>query len=354
MWLILGVVTVGSSALLFALHAMSSESKNLQYASFSRTFEAPAVAVDTVIIGRSYYVAGQTNHCLYFGSGKTPSRLIEFELSSGDTVHHVLSLDGDVYYRSLQVAVDSPYFYMADGGTPFIYRGTTETRQAHLYRDDFYFSKLLPYYATTMAVVAVSHNENTIEKVVGQDKPILYRDILEEQGEGTFSTDGMLVADHPVRRLVYLYFYRNEYLVLDTAMEIQFRGNTIDTISTANLVVKKTRNNTYQLGAPPLIVNKGVSVDGDKLYVHSNLRAKNESVEDFERHAVVDVYDLSSGTYARSFYVPPLGEKNMRSFVVVGKYLYGMHDGQLVTYRLNTEDIISRIIRNESEHLLKK
>lgn len=337
---ITGGIVLGCVLLILMLRAITGPPPRHQHASFTRTFASVHLTpVDTVVLGRSYYLAGRTHTRLYFGSSQTPARLIEYAGTTSDTVHHTLRVADDVYYSSLQVAVDSPYFYLADGTVPFIYRGHLRTDSANVFRNDFYFSKVVPFGVTSLAVVALSQNENTLEKITGARKPVLYRDILEEQGEGIFSTDGMLVTDYPVQHLVYVYFYRNEFVVLDTAFQVLQRGHTIDSISKAQLVVKVTRNNSHTLGAPPLIVNKGVRIADGLLYVHANLLSRGEAVADFERHAVLDVYALHSGDYQHSFYVPQFKGHGLKAFVIVQGDFYGLYDGYLVRYRMTTNDI---------------
>lgn len=338
-WITVGIL-LGCVLVMLMLYALTGPPPRHQHASFTRTFLfAPLTGVDTLVLGRSYYLAGRSHTRLYFGSSLTPARLIEYDVTTSDTVHHTLRLAGDVYYSSVQVAVDSPYFYLADGTVPFIYRGNLRTDSAKVFRNDFYFSRVVPCGVTSLAVVALSQHENTLEKITGAAKPVLYRDILEEQGEGIFSTDGMLVTDYPVQHLVYVYFYRNEYVVLDTAFQVQQRGHTIDSISQAQLVIKRTRNNSYQMASPPLLVNKGVRVAAGLLYIHANLLSRGEAVADFERHAVLDVYALDSGDYLYSFYVPKFNGYGLRAFVIVEGDFYGLYDGYLVRYRMTTNDI---------------
>src|SRR5690606_14246049 len=62
-------------------------------------------------------------------------------------------------------------------------------------------------------------------------------DILEKQIDGLFSVNGMLHYNKELNRVVYLYSYRNQFMVLDTAMRLLYRANTLDTIAHAHIKV---------------------------------------------------------------------------------------------------------------------
>ncbi|MCG1037959.1 hypothetical protein KI686_16295, partial [Polaribacter sp. DS7-9] len=59
--------------------------------------------------------------------------------------------------------------------------------------------------------------------------------ILEKQIDGLFCTDGMLHYNRKRHQLIYLYYYRNQYILMDTLLNIVHKGNTIDTNRVAKI-----------------------------------------------------------------------------------------------------------------------
>lgn len=333
------ISVIGAAASLVVvviLFAHSERNLNYQYASFERHFgEVVASAADSLDLNsRSYYVAGHTQHTAYLANANNPAHLIAVSKDLHDTVHYTLRVDTDsLRYRAIRVAVDSPHYYLADGTQPFIYRGVLGGTAVAWMRDT-QFMKVIPLSGSSVGLVAIRNMENTIvKKVMGAQEPEVYGDILEEQGEGLFSTDGMLRYDRECAHVVYVYFYRNEYIVMDTTFRIVRRGNTIDTISRAKIDPAFVRSrNVRTMKAPPLKVNNESAVGGNALYVQSNLLARNEDVRDFESGAVVDVYDLEALSYRRSLYLPARGGKRPRELFVMGGALYALYGSKLVRF----------------------
>jgi hypothetical protein len=162
--------------------------------------------------------------------------------------------------------------------------------------------------------------------------------LLEKQVDGLFCTDGMLRYDHESNRLVYLYYYRNEFVCMDTALNLIYRANTIDTTSRAKIeVVEIESEKSMTLASPPLIVNKKSCVSGGLLFVNSNLMANNESEEEFNDASVIDVYSLADGKYRISFYLPNYENQKIKYFMVHRDRLIAVYAHYLLSYRMNME-----------------
>jgi hypothetical protein len=123
---------------------------------------------------------------------------------------------------------------------------------------------------------------------------------------------------------------------MDTNLNLQYRGKTIDTVSKAKIkVARVSSDNSLTMAAPPLTVNANSCVSHNWLFVHSNLQAKNENAEMFNAASVIDVYNLNNGVYKCSFYIPDYGNKKIRDFWVSGNNLFALNDHYLTTYSLN-------------------
>jgi hypothetical protein len=307
-----------------------------QPGSFLRTFPPhPVLEGDTVnVFYESYYIAGGTDHRVYLGNYTAPLHVLEVNLDHlADTNHITLQVDGiyDQKVWSPRVVVDSPYFYLSDGAVPMLFRGEVASWKAErILRDTIYFRKLVPIHPTSFAIQSLHGGvpENILGKwTVESDEPLLVSGILEKQIDGVFCTDGMLNVDAAENRIAYLYYYRNEYIVMDTMLHILFRSHTLDTTSRAAISVKRLADRSVTLSSPPRFVNHHSSISDGFLFVHSAVRARNESTLAFSKAAVIDVYEIATGDYRFSFYLYHYwGNKRLTDFRVFGHrvvVLYG-------------------------------
>ncbi len=136
--------------------------------------------------------------------------------------------------------------------------------------------------------------------------------------------------------LIYLYYYRNEFICLDTNLNLLYKGSTIDTISKAQIKIVEIRSEKISTFAErPLIVNRKSCISRGWLFVNSGLKANNEERQSFDQLAVIDLYSLIDGTYQFSFYMPDPITKKMRDFIVVEKTLIALYDNYIAAYDLN-------------------
>jgi hypothetical protein len=162
---------------------------------------------------------------------------------------------------------------------------------------------------------------------------------LVKQVDGLFCVDGMLHYNRQLNTLVYVYYYRNQFISMDTMLNVLYRGKTIDTISHARIkVAQMEAGHAITLATPPLTVNTQSCVSGNYLFVNSNLKASNEPQEHFDMASAIDVYDLRNGDYRYSFYIAHVGGKKMRNFGVTGRTLVVLHDQYAYTYDISYPD----------------
>jgi hypothetical protein len=162
----------------------------------------------------------------------------------------------------------------------------------------------------------------------------------EKQIDGYFCTDGQLNYEKSSRFLVYMYFYRGIFDCLDTNLNLKYQAKTIDTVLHAKLFLQPLKElvhgklDTIAIiqKTPPNLVNKRLSVSGDRIYIHSNLKADNENVSDFNRFDVIDVYNLRNGHYLESFYLIKFGRQKLTEFKVYKKKLYALYHNTLVGF----------------------
>ena len=293
----------------------------------------------------SYYIAGITSNHIYLGNVTASMHLLEADLLTMDTTHLRLNIKDFEKHkiRSLKLKVDPPYFYFMDGVMPGIFRGNLTDGQAKRYMyDSVFFTDSAPISPASFALRMVSSGSNqySLAKITAESPKFrVFPNVLEKQVDGLFCTDGMMHYNKQLAWLVYLYYYRNQFICMDSSLNLLYRGNTIDTVSQAQIKVAEIKSDkSITMAAPPFIVNKHSAVYADWLFIHSNLLAQNEDKKVFDQSSVIDVYHLKTGEYQFSFYLPDYKGKKIKSFQVTDGKLVALSDHYLLIYPFHPED----------------
>ena len=317
--------------------------RRYEHNSFNRSFHSDPMDLsgNLDLKYNSYYLAGTTTNHIYLGNSTAPTHLLIADISLKDIQRVQLKLERFLY-KSILVKVDSPYFYLMDGTIPFIYKGNVNDWYGNRYmHDTTFFLEAIPISNHSFALRAMTteSNENVLAKKTMSPSHLKYStNILEKQIDGIFCTDGMLHYDKYSSNLVYMYFYRNQFMCIDTSLNLLYKANTIDTISQAQIKVANIRSEErITMASPPLLVNRASCVSNGWLFINSNLLAKNEDKKAFDQAAVIDVYNLQEGRYKFSFYIPDYKEKRVRSFEVSDYTLITLYDHYILTYKLNKQ-----------------
>lgn len=295
----------------------------------------------------SWYIAGITDNRIFFANITNPFRLIITNHSLTDSQHVKLRLKGiekPIVYKSTTVKIDSPHFYLADGTKPALYKGRLGEWEAERvpYDSGAYFTQLVPLARNTYAIR--TNDATTLDNVLGKvqlDTPriLLKHGLLQKQVDGIFCTDGMLLYNNDLKRLVYTYYYRNEFIVCDTNFVLAYRGHTIDTFSHARIKVGYVNSENRKTLMSREYVNIRSCTSGNYLFMWSNVMAKNDVKGTLRQQSVIDVYDLRSNTYGFSFSLPNhTSSSPMREFKIFNnRLLIAMYDSYVVTYDLRAE-----------------
>lgn len=331
--------SIGIVALLFML----SEDIMAKENPFIRRFDQYAIKKidETRLQNASFYLAGVENGKIYLGNHDAPLQIIVVDTALKNKQHYTIQLDRDDFpFRSVEVSIQSPYFYVYDGMVPVIYKGKIADWKAKIiYNGNHFFTKAIVIDSTRIAFRG--QEKNTGEHLMGTlhfGKSIDTKfspALLEKQIDGIFDTDGTLQYSKELRNLVYTYYYRNQYIVANDTLSVIYRGNTIDTTTQAKLnVVKVKLSGDTKLAAPPYMVNKNTVVFSNLLFVNSALKGRFENEEVWTQASVLDVYDIVKKEYLFSFYIYDSGKIKMKYFFVTESNLYVISGQLLQRYSL--------------------
>ena len=271
----------------------------------------------------SYYIAGVSKTKVYLGNRTTPLLMTVLDSSlQKQNVYKIELPKSSLNFHSFQIHVKGPYFYITDGTLPYILRGNASDWKAKIWNiGASYFNAFALIDDTSFAIRALSSvsNENVLGtvKIAKKPKVKLASNILVKQIDGVFDTDGMLLYNAQLNKLLYTYYYRNEFLVIDTTLMKHHISHTIDTTSKAKIKVTfiKSKQQT-KLSSPRLIINKKTTSYGHYLFINSGLMGKYEPREMWEVASIIDVYDLSTKSYAFSFYIDNKRDEKLKEFVL--------------------------------------
>tara|TARA_R110002050_G_scaffold171077_3_gene303002 strand:- start:212 stop:1306 length:1095 start_codon:yes stop_codon:yes gene_type:complete len=294
----------------------------------------------------SYYVSGFKGDHLFLGNKTAPLHLLEINLKTKDTNHIQLTLENNnVTFRSLKVKLKPPYFFIMDGTVPCIYRGRIGDWKASLWMEDYaYFSNAIPIdsnkvYISTTDSESQMTTLGLIQKLENDTASIfLNSDLLEKQFDGVFDVDGLMVSSSKSNSQGYVYYYRNEFMLMDSDLNLIKRQRSIDTIKIAQLQVANIENsNVTKFNAPPTIVNKLAIMHEDLILIKSDRLGKYEDEIMLNEASIVDVYNWQNESYEFSFYFYDIGKEKMREFSMNDTFMIGLIDDKVSVYEINKE-----------------
>lgn len=278
----------------------------------------------------SYYFAGLHDDKIYLANNTTPLNITIYDTALQTKKQIRITIEGpDVPYRSLQVRIIPPYFFVLDGSTPFIYRGNIKDWKARPIKGNipgFNFAE--PMDSARLVYRRInsrqSVNELGILEVNGQVTKKLNPGLLEKQVDGIFDTDGMMLYNSTQDKVHYVYYYRNQFITAGSELNLISKRKTIDTVSRAVISTGTFSDGARTMSSPPLLINRLAAIDGNFLFINSERLGKYEDSGMAGDASVFDLYNADTGTYQGSMYVYHIADHKVKSFRVSGNRMYAI------------------------------
>ena len=292
-----------------------------------------------------YYIAGLTKKTIYLGNDHSPNHVLITNCNLTDTQYVKLYIR---YYenlasKKLKITIDSPNIFIRERTSSTIFQGTIPRFQYTPSNLDLAsISKLVTITPSTIVIRTYDYNleQNILQKVYTSSPPTRKASFtLAKQVDGVFCTDGTLLYNSDLAQILYIYRYRNQFVGLDTTLNVIYKGKTIDTVSYSNIKTHTiSSENKIILASQPTIVNQLSAIDKNRLYINSGLIADNELKEKFDQNSVIDVYSLKNQDYQFSFYLPAYDKSKMYDFKILDNKVIALYDHYIVTYSLNVNN----------------
>ncbi|MFM9402723.1 MauE/DoxX family redox-associated membrane protein [Myroides odoratimimus] len=342
---LLSIVTTIVSVLTVILLFVSSEHIIKKENPFIRRYLPHGVAEqDTLDLKvNTFYFSGYYKDKVYLGNTKSPLIFISVD-SLMKREDYLIKIDSTHFpYRYLRLKTVYPYFYLADGSIPIVYKGELNTnekiKQTKIFSfKEAYFNDFVAIDSTSIAIKSQSSQDykNILGIINSQTTPRAFIDtsILESDSDGVFDSDGSFSFSKQNKTLIYTYFYKNQYILASPTLELLKRQNTIDTTKSLHITAAKLTSGENKMTTPVSPINKKVVVKNNLLFIVSNSLGQNESKAIWRQASIVDIYDFVKDSYIASFYIYHLGEEKLSDLIVTDHYIYGLFDQKLVRYRL--------------------
>jgi len=271
-------------------------------------------------------VAGFTATSIYFQT-LNPALILRANHQLGDTSYIFLPVDS--FYRTatnFEYQIDSPNIYLFARNVPAIYKWDLVSKKKI---SQSYTSRIFTRSLVLEPNRFFLRGFDSSIKIPGQiflkgsfQQGVTYREskLIPPHKDLGMPTDGILLRDQNTDRLVYVFFYKNSYLVLDTNFNLSGQGETIDPVDSALLKVgggiKEGKTFGYTNTSPKRIVNIESCISDGILYNNSLIKADNESNHTFASNNAIDMYDLKTYLYRGSLDIPLLNEAKISRFKV--------------------------------------
>ncbi|MGZ3961314.1 MAG: hypothetical protein ACXVKR_08565, partial [Flavisolibacter sp.] len=237
-------LTLVLSIMLVGILSAVSEQLNHKNNPFVRLFPPGILTLNRVMDLRfkSYYLAGADQGHFYLGNPQAPLLLMKVNYPLLDSIPVSLSIQPGQrpYLASPTLYVDSPYFFLADGRGPVIWKGSfNDPALKRVFFDSAFFSSIISVSPASFILRTAQNGRGFVLAKETNDIPHLriFPDLLEGEKDSFFSKMGSLLYDRQHNQIIYIYLYRNQYLVLDTNLHLQNKGRTIDTINHPHIQV---------------------------------------------------------------------------------------------------------------------
>ncbi len=338
----LAIMGIGIVTVLFVF----SEKKMHRNNAFLRRYpHHPIVPKDTMDLGyNSYYFAGGNDKQFFLGNFTAPKQVLQVSYNFKDTTYSYIQLPKsniDYKYPRLRI-IDSTYF-LFDGTVPIVHTGSIKDWVVQkTFHPKAYFTFAEPIDFETLIIRSVSSNTgNNILGIIELDsipKVKLQPDILQGNLDGYFDRDGQLLFNNQLHKMIYVYYYKNQFLVGTPKLTDIQNYNTIDTIKEPQIDVKELQSSQQkQLGGKSVRVHGLVATYDNYLFINSDRLGRYETDDILKNASIIDVYNIREQTYDFSFYLYHDPTEKLLSFWLMKRQLYALMGNRLYHFKLKDE-----------------
>ncbi len=252
-----------------------------------------------------YYFSGKNENSMWLSNERNQLKALKLDLLNRDTIQYSLYLPKMMrLHRGISVCLHYPGYAVMDGYQRILFVGSLlwdiPDRVDSL---PYFFDDAVAINDTSFIIRLTKGNEMQLALLNG--KSLKESNALNTVGNSVLSRDGILIYDKDSNLCAYIYYYRNEYILMNKDLDTIVIGKTIDSITIPNIDVGLRDNEGQRMinTAMPAI-NAKADLSGEKLYILSNAKSSMEQYKYRRDSAVVDVYNVKKQKYDFSFRIP--------------------------------------------------
>lgn len=284
----------------------------------------------------SFYFIGQDRANIYLGNTTAPLNLtvVKKDLRIFSKIR--IPLDPKSHqYKSLRLTVKAPHYYIYDGTVPIIYKGSLDGKKSlqAVSANEMYFDQLNVISDSYFLFRAQSSRFKTF--VIGNYKDHklgLNYNILGLQDPGYIHNDGLLISDFEKKNSAYLYYYKNQFIVLNNITHQQNKFKLISFNKDQKTETVKLPDGSNKVKNPLQQSVKNATLSGNLLFVNSNSKASHDGIMQWNKASIIDMYKINQPYYSGSFLVPNSHGEKVKDMFVDGEYLYILIGNEIVKY----------------------
>lgn len=290
-------------------------------------------------------ISGTTKEYVYF-STVDPRWIIRMTiaLNRSDSVAFGLPF-GEKMKGVSKTVVEPPSTFLFANNFPGVFRGRWDIREFDtLYSSPTTFTRsarMPPSHVLLRSFDSTGADVQVLQKInIKSGKVEAVNQLFENQKFGGIDRDGLIVYDSLLKRVFYVEQYRNKFYCLDTLLRPIYTASTIDTFE-VNAVEIKWMNmegeRRLMPSKPRTIINGDCYIDDSLLFVRSQLRSDDQSIDEFKNNAVFDIYRTIDGKYVGSFQVPLWKKDGLLSFSIEGNLLVALSSRRINVFKFKSK-----------------
>ena len=293
----------------------------------------------------SYYTCGLFNKEIYLGNTTAPLHglILSVEGIIKDTLNLKMDNFNDYRFSTIKWNLWNDTLLLNDYTLGMFLKSDLETRVVEVTRtfDSISFSTAVPLSTDEYVLRTYNVNRNNVNLSLLDIKDSSFRKIngiLDEEGQSKdlFSNDGMLIYNKELKKIVYVFYYKNKVFHFDKNLKDKQVLQTIDTIATPDFNISYLeKKQQLKMSKNGTMVHKYAATSGNFLYISSDRMGKNERSEMYREATIIDVYNLKTNTYHNSFYFYNYKNKPINQFYVQDGYIIGIGSNFLSIGKFN-------------------
>ncbi|WP_312208549.1 MauE/DoxX family redox-associated membrane protein, partial [Empedobacter sp.] len=211
--ILIGIVSV---TILYGLSEKKSQYNNAFTRKYIPHLAEKQTTVDLKATG--YYIAGIDSCYLYLANTETPLFLKRYDYLANQMKDIKLEIDQyNLPYKRVITEVQTPYFYLGDGSVGILFRGKIDDWKAKtISKGEVYYNQFVVADSSKFGIATYSTKvKANVLGLLSEHQLQLNYNSLEKKLDGTFESDGTLLWNSQLKKFIYVYYYKNQYLEFD-------------------------------------------------------------------------------------------------------------------------------------------